>query len=195
IGANIGQTALEFAKLSGKGSIVLAFEPHPGNFAAAKTNMALNDFSNIKLLNIGLGSNKTKLPITTCDHNSGSNKIASESNSNTTVVDIEKLDDILEIKNLTKVDLIKIDVEGFEMEVLKGAELTIRKFNPILFIELDDNNLKNQKSSANELVIFLKNLNFLIMDSETEQVISETTNFENCHFDIICKPLAVQDSI
>ena len=52
--------------------------------------------------------------------------------------------------------MIKIDVEGFEMKVLRGGGKTLKTFKPSLFIELDDNNLKDVGSCAKDLVKFLR---------------------------------------
>lgn len=187
IGTNIGQTALKFAKLGGNKSTVIGFEPHPKNFQAASKNASLNDFPHLTILNLGLGSSKAKLLLSTGTFNSGGNSITTEESNTTVLVDIEKLDDVVTTKNLSSIDLIKIDVEGFEMEVLKGAEQILRKFTPILFIELDDNHLKQQRSSAKELVHFLLERNYHINHSETNEPITEITNFNNCHYDIVCK--------
>ena len=90
--------------------------------------------------------------------------------------------------NITKIDLIKIDVEGFEMNVLKGGIQTLQKFKPKMFIELDDNNLKDVGSSAKELINFIAKLDYKIINAEDETPITADTDFTNCHYDIICLP-------
>ena len=64
----------------------------------------------------------------------------------------------------------------------------IMKHKPVLFIELDDNNLREQGNNARELIQSLITLEYSIMDARTGSIIDENTNYTNCHFDILCKP-------
>ena len=190
IGTNIGSTLLQFAnKLGGTGS-VYGFEPDLINYNACIKNIELNSFHNINVANIGLGneSGKFNLVVDT-ETNRAGNRIQFniENNKNATTIIVERLDDWLKEKPENKIDLIKIDVEGFEMNVLKGAEQTLKQFMPILFIELDDNNLKAVDSNAKELILFLEKLNYQLINAQTNQQVSSNNNFENCHFDIIAK--------
>ena len=145
IGANIGFTALSMAKRSGAKSKVFAFEPDPYNYTQLKENTALNQSLKVNIYNIGLGSKKDqlKLAINTAN-NRGGNRIKSDVTENYNLVEIVKVDDFVSENNVANIDLVKIDVEGFELNVLKGAENSIIKYSPVLFIELSDNNLKEQ---------------------------------------------------
>ena len=89
---------------------------------------------------------------------------------------------------LTKIDAIKIDVEGFEYKVLKGSEGLLKKDHPLLFIELVDDNLKNNNSNANQLVDLLKQLNYKIVRPGTLSAFGDHYDFSNCAFDILCFP-------
>ncbi|HET7114938.1 MAG TPA: FkbM family methyltransferase, partial [Hanamia sp.] len=101
-------------------------------------------------------------------------------------VKIDTLDSSMKIFSIPKPDFIKIDVEGFEYKVLQGAYETLSNYRPALFIELDENNLREQKSSAKELVFYLKQLGYVIINSGTNKEINENSNFTECHFDILC---------
>jgi hypothetical protein len=96
------------------------------------------------------------------------------------------MDDFFEINHPlnSKIDLVKVDIEGYEYEWLLGAEKTLSKYKPTLFIELDDNNLKQQNSSALLLVVKLKEFGYTIFDDRID--ISNQVDFDNCHFDISC---------
>ena len=102
-------------------------------------------------------------------------------------VEIHVLDEIVQERNIAKVDFIKLDVEGFELFVLAGAA-SVLKSKPVLFIELDDNNLREHDRTAKELV----NLSFSygytdIYDADNLASISPADDFNNCHIDIIAK--------
>lgn len=189
VGANYGTTILQFASLIGGNGRVFGFEPDPTNFEICNQNIKLNLFKNILVENLGLGNQQitTSLVVDT-DSNRGGNRISNNiNNKEAHLINVVKFDDWILQKNISKIDLIKIDVEGYELEVLKGAEQSIKKFKPILFIELDDNNLKLQNSSAKELISFLINLDYNIINSLTDKKVNLSDNFINCHFDIICK--------
>ncbi|MBI2258841.1 MAG: FkbM family methyltransferase [Flavobacteriia bacterium] len=185
IGANIGFTALNMATLS-KNAIVYAFEPDSFNFNKLESNFMLNNLNNLIILNFGLGDeeDKFKLAIVTPD-NLGGNSIDNSATENFSWVEIKRLDAFVESNDIKSLDLIKIDVEGFELNVLKGAEKIIKEHLPTMFIEVDDNNLKNHDSSAKELIIFLEKFYTNIFDAESKKKITSYDDFTNCHFDVV----------
>ncbi len=83
-----------------------------------------------------------------------------------------------------KIDFIKIDVEGFEMNVLKGALLTIKTFHPSMIIELDDTNLRVQGSTAAELCEYISNLGYSIREHGNNVDLSPADYGR--HMDIYC---------
>jgi FkbM family methyltransferase len=189
IGTNVGETLMNFAKLVGPNGFVHGFEPDTVNHARCMQNIKLNDFKNIVINKKGLGNvpGKFSLMVDT-PSNRGGNRISEKAGEkDVETIDVITLDDYVSDFSLDRLDLIKIDVEGFEFNVLKGAEKTITKFKPALFIELDDNNLKDQQSSAKDLVEFLIGMGYEIFNAQVKNSINGHTDFTNCHFDIICK--------
>jgi len=151
----------------------------------------LNDFKNIITSNTGIGSVAGQFKLfNLVDSNPGMKRILTDEQSENLeseaiVVDI--LESQLEKLNITAVHAIKIDVEGFEMEVLKSATVILKKYKPLLFIELDDNNLKDQQSSAMLLIKYLIELNYKIYNAlDTARHLEPNKEYSNCHFDIIC---------
>ena len=118
VGANVGAyTILASAEINCK---TIAVEPIPETFNNLTENISVNNVSEkVKALNIGLGSKKGKLNFTksfdTVNH------VATADEKDTIQVEVETLDSIL-IKDIPS--LIKIDVEGFETEVILGADKT-----------------------------------------------------------------------
>ena len=117
IGANVGVYSV---LLSGeKKANSIAFEPIPDTFRILESNVKLNNLENfVNLYNCGLGNEKKKVKfVSDLDV---SNHVSSDQNiigENIITVDILTLNDL----NISNPTLIKIDVEGFELEVLKGA--------------------------------------------------------------------------
>ena len=135
VGANIGLTSLIFAELSAH---VDSFEPSPSTFEILQKNISKSGYSNIDLHNFGLGSSAEKLSLTR-----GPNDRSGAFVSNITQASSGHITEHIEIKTgdqcvgNSPVSFIKIDVEGFEMEVLKGLLQTIERNCPIVVLELN----------------------------------------------------------
>jgi FkbM family methyltransferase len=130
VGTNIGNHAVGF---SGHPQYnVICFEPDSKLAEVAKINFEMNSI-NYKIHNHGLGRKEEKLPfVPGSNENSGVGKFDRESNSPTCLT-VKRMDDC--IQKDSQIDLIKIDVEGFELDVLLGAEITIKNNLPMLVIE------------------------------------------------------------
>ncbi len=189
VGSNIGQTAMTLANMTFDKAIIYGFEPDPVNFEKAIKNLKLNTFRNIKYQNIGLGAKKGELFLRVdTPTNRGGNRIDQQNKSENSIeIKIERLDDLVLDMNIEKIDLIKIDVEGFELEVLKGAENVLRKHKPLLFIEVDDKNLLQQGASSFKLINFLNNIGYKCVNTQTTKIVNDDSlELKNCHFDIKC---------
>lgn len=188
VGTNIGETLLNFARIN-KTGLNIGFEPVPDLYARAEYNLKLNDLPNIKLENLALSNEAGKLTFNvTNENNSGGIFLSSDLNqedSSRTVRAIT-LDSYVLENNLDNISLLKIDVEGFELNVLEGAVMTLNKFKPALFIELDDSFLRRQGKSGKELVGFLIDKGYQIFSAENDKQIMADENFESRHFDIVC---------
>ncbi len=189
IGANIGITSLYFASLNPKAKI-FAFEPHPETFKRARENFGLNNFKNIQLINLGLGNRKASMRLYEVEaSNPGMNRIMNDEQLNIPycTIEIEMLDDVLTQYNIQKVDFIKMDVEGFEHNVLMGAVKTLHS-HPVLVIELDDSFLRENKSSPGDLIHLLYSTGYNnIYNAITNKPILVSSDFKNCHFDLVAK--------
>jgi FkbM family methyltransferase len=190
IGANIGQTSMNLSKKLGKiAHKIYAFEPIPSTYEKLKYNILLNNFSSIEIFNIALGNEEDIMKMEmSCPTNSGGFKMTPKNSiiENEWVQVLQKkLDDFYKLDN--PIQFIKIDVEGYEIEVLKGAEQIIKKYTPVMVIELNDLNQKRQNSSAKELVSYVKELGYKnIINLKTMEVI-DFPKLDNCSMDILCK--------
>lgn len=188
VGGNIGDTALHFAKLQNNDGKIFCFEPVPHLFERLKHNVSINDFKNISIHNIALSDKREELFFNLPQsQNSGgiflSNKVTEESKK---VLSIP-LDDFCNEHKIEKLDLIKIDVEGFELKVLKGAEQTLKKFKPKMFIEINDFHLHRAGGSAKEVVALLEQIGYKISRADNKEAIHSVYDFANKHFDIVCE--------
>ena len=190
VGANIGQVTMNASKLVGPAGKVIAFEPDPLNFDRLLTNLQLNYVPNVTVEQLGLGDKAGSFLISNVDvGNQGMNRIVKlgSDQGRTSTIEVTTIDTYVREHNFERVDVIKIDVEGFEFNVLNGAKATMEKWHPVLFIELDDENLMQQGSSARELVGLLDGLSYKVTHAETRHPITIATDFNRCHFDVVAR--------
>ena len=189
IGANIGWTALNLARLSQTGQVV-GFEPDPYNLGRCLENLALNKLPNLTVLPFALGetSRRAQMELRSVS-NRGGNRIApGPVDADGETAEVRRLDDVDVVAHLPRIDLIKIDVEGYELKVLKGATTILANHKPTLFIEVDENNLRDQGDSIASVVSFLRDLGYAsLVHAETKVNVLPTDDFSNCHFDIIAR--------
>jgi FkbM family methyltransferase len=188
IGANIGYTTLLFSKTVQQGK-VLSIEPSKELYNTINDHLTLNKITNVTCLNIGLGeTEKTAQLYKVSENNSGMNRVFenAETGFNSESISIKTLDDVVWEQRIEKVNAIKIDVEGYEYKILKGAYNTIKTHKPILLVEIDDLNLKEQQASPMEVFKFLEGLNYSIIEASDLKPIEMQKDYTGVHFDVIC---------
>ncbi len=186
VGANVGEVALNLAKRVGPEGSVYAFEPDSIAFSKLFLNHSLNNFDNVTLINVGLGAKPEKrVLMAEVDYNRGGSRIQSNLCEGQTV-NLTSMDLFMEENQVDKLDLIKIDVEGYEHYVLEGAIEVIRKSKPILFVEVNDTNLRAQGTTARDLVRFLELNEYKhVLHADSGKSIDSSQSFAGCHIDII----------
>lgn len=159
VGANIGYYTIQFAQKTE--GIVYAFEPMSYQYNTLLKNIEINELNNVypvqQIVSVSVGKERIYF--------SGINNTAASS----VVVETEDYEDIPTItldqfckeKNIEFIDLIKIDVEGYEMNVLKGLSEML-KTNRIkhMFIEVVERHLQKAGSSSEELFTYLKKYSY-----------------------------------
>jgi FkbM family methyltransferase len=138
VGANIGLITIPVAQKVGAGGHVLSFEPQPRMFELLKENVEQNNLA-VELHQLGLGESFGKAGLPEIDYD-GENNFGGVALLTGNAVKVATLDSF----NLEACRLIKIDVEGMEADVLKGARQTIERFKPLLYVEND----RLEKSAA-----------------------------------------------
>ena len=147
IGANIGNHSIYFSKYF---CSILSFEPHPKIFDLLTFNSKM--VNNVIAYNFGLGDEKKTLELNENWENMGSSSIKHHSNGDDRKVNINirRLDDIELGSN--GISLIKIDVEGFESNVIRGGLATINKYQPIIILEQLESEFIDGSTDALELL-------------------------------------------
>jgi FkbM family methyltransferase len=144
VGANIGLFSCVAGKALRVGGVVYAFEPIADNIEYFRQNLANNQLTNVELIESAVGEEVGELDIfisteSMANHSASSNHSrGSESIS----VPMTSVDAFVTSRGIGHVDVIKIDVEGYDGFVLKGAVETIKNHRPTVFIEYDPAGLK-----------------------------------------------------
>jgi len=144
VGANVGFHALGAARrVCARGNVV-CFEPLAENAKKIQYNAAANGLVNIKTLTIALGSSAGEAAFWTSEKPTWG-KLASVGKkpdrfAGEVKVKIQRLDSIVDEMRLAPPDLIKIDVEGAELDVLEGARHTLERYRPTMLIEAHGTN-------------------------------------------------------
>lgn len=171
IGANIGAHTLYFSQAVGEQGMVLAFEPQRIVFQTLCANLALNAVTNVHTHQLALGPQAGSVSIPPIDYNKVGNFggiSMNNSQASGEKVPMATLDSF----NLAHCHLIKIDVEGMEKTVLQGAQETIKKHRPILYVEND------RKDKSADLIRFIHSLGYQ-MYWHTPSLVNLKDNFYN----------------
>ncbi len=156
-GANIGSHTVHLAQLAGPNGQVWAFEPQRLVFQLLAGNMALNSLVNVRCLQKCLGAEGGKtLLVPDLNVNAVNNWGGLELGKQTVGEPVEVI--TVDSLQLPGCNFFKIDVEGMELDVLRGAENTIRKYRPVIYTEAD----RNEKKPA--LLSHLRGLDYRLYE-------------------------------
>jgi FkbM family methyltransferase len=167
VGANIGYFTIYASRKVGKNGLVIALEPMDEAYDCLIKNLRLNRIDNVKPFKLALWSSETTLKLygTKGAFTSAISKVdvfkkLIQQKKLELIKEYEiktiKLDDLIKNINLSKVDWIKIDVDGSEYEVILGSMNTLKRFKPKLIIEIHNQEI------GNKILKILKNLGYKV---------------------------------
>lgn len=147
LGAHAGKYALQVGRMVGREGLVVALEPHPNNYQALLKGIELNALENILPFNVAAWHKDCSLKLFTTSvsiYHSAKLSVGSE----WIEVEARTVDSIIRELDVSHVDWVKIDVEGAEVEALRGLENTLSKYKPNLILEIRYRNLETIKQLA-----------------------------------------------
>jgi len=161
VGANIGLYSLMAGSRLVRGR-VYAFEPVKALFQRFSDNLVRNNLPNITAYNIALSDRKGKAAVWIPIHNNkGMSSLYRRCEDDVSeVCDVVTLDNWMLIAGVEKIDLLKIDVEGAEMAVLKGGLRTLVEHHPIIAVELSAEHLARSGHSVKDVCNLLRALDY-----------------------------------
>jgi FkbM family methyltransferase len=161
VGANIGDISCIASRFVGVEGSVYAIEPNPKNFAILNENIRINKLENVCPFQVALGGSVSTAYLYKRNKNdSGMDSLIGNKNTNRALrVAVTTIDTLIEERQMPNPSLVKIDVEGYELEVLKGArKLLESQHAPILCIEYVKA-MAREKGSAEDIFDFVKSIN------------------------------------
>ncbi len=172
VGANIGTYALLASVAVGTTGFVYAFEPENESFVMLNRNGRLNNIHNMETLPIALGNYNGKATIHPSQRQGiGIHKLFYGENlqKNGTVVQLNTGDSLVKSQIAMQPNIVKIDVEGFELDVLEGMKSTLsQEVCRLLIVEVHPKELQLLEKSADDVYSLIKQLGFSI-DLESER--------------------------
>jgi FkbM family methyltransferase len=145
IGANIGFFTVIAARLVGPGGRVYAFEPVPQNVSALRRNIRLNQFEQVQVMECAVSNHSGEGELLLANWGGGS-ALATASTPPDQIgkitVALASIDQLLADEKIAPPAIVKIDVEGAELQVLEGMHQAIQAHRPLILYELDDEDLE-----------------------------------------------------
>lgn len=136
VGANIGAHTIPLSRLAGPQGAVLAFEPERIVFQTLCANLAINNCANVWAMHQAVGASNGMIQVPAVDpmaaNNFGGMSLVGASGG-ADIVPLRTIDSL----QLGACNAIKADVEGMEIDVLRGAAQTIAQFRPLIYVEND----------------------------------------------------------
>ena len=182
IGANVGYYTLLAARRVGPHGKVYAFEPEPRNFRLLMENLRLNGYENVIAIQKAVSNESGTASLFLSPRCSGAHSLVStrDRSNETTTAETVTLDDFFETEGCPTIQVIKMDIEGWEMEALDGMHKVITRNSPLTMVmEFYPWGLLGRGMRPLALTSKLMELGFAIsvIDEETGQ----TTPFAKYH--------------
>lgn len=155
VGANFGYLSLVWAHSISQNGKIHAFEPNAQVAASFRKSINDNNLNDIiDLNNVVVGQSNGSVTLYASSTSSNTIELSDEEVT-TTAVKMISLDYYMKDRKIDKCDVVKIDVDGIEYEILKGAEELINRFKPIFIVEINGDK---------RLVEFFEKRNYRILD-------------------------------
>jgi FkbM family methyltransferase len=162
VGAQIGYYSLKAAQVVGPAGHVIAIEPNPETLQILNGNVQASNPHIVSVAPVACSDKEDMLEFfASAEANTGESSFSKANASQSGVTHSYKvrarpLDDVVRESGVTRVDVIKIDVEGAEYLVLQGSRETLAKFKPAVLVEIIDHQLKEMGSSAEQVRQFFR---------------------------------------
>ena len=166
IGANIGYYTALFSQLAGERGSVIAIEPDLESYKYLSKSINSFNYKNVLSFRLAASDIKQKLPLFISKENRGDNRLYSTNQKrNSIMVDCLTVDELLEENKIENLDLIKIDVQGYEPKVLKGMLNIVRSSKKLILLsEFWPKGILQAGESPKEFLTMLRKMQFQLFE-------------------------------
>lgn len=169
VGANLGEMALHMASLTGPTGAVYAFEPVAPVFERLRVHVERNKLQQVvRVLPLALSDQTGSCEIAYAASQADNQGLASIVNLEQSDADLKQhidtvtLDDFVQRENLQRIDLMKIDIQGAEMKLLRGGADALKRFSPDLLMEVSPGDLAKANTNSRELCQVIESYGYSI---------------------------------
>lgn len=186
VGANFGYYSLILSSCIGSG-LIYSFEPNPPTFHLLEMHVAINNLQlKIKPQNVGLSNEAAQGKIIDIPGNTGSSHV--NFGENGTEINLTTLDSFCIDNKIKQVNFIKIDVEGFEGRMLNGSEETLKKYKPIIMIELQPSALETQNIAVRDVINILEKQGYILLVPKRNKLVKFDNKSIDGFVNAFCMP-------
>ncbi len=179
VGAHVGTYSLKAAKAVGEQGRVIAIEPNPVTAAHLRQGIAASGRNNVTVVEAAAGDRRSRLKLfAAADANTGMASFATGNarrsgtyQERSVEVDVIPLDQMLPALTLPRLDVLKVDAEGAETMILRGAASSIARFHPVIVVETIDAQLRELHSSVQELEDLLRSYGYTKASATTDNAL------------------------
>lgn len=171
VGSNLGEIGLCASRRVGQSGKVFCFEPMSDLYESLVENIRVNGASNITAVNMGLSTEERRMTIFRSSgpfrdgsiHDGlGTFYPTSTRNIEAGVVEVQRLDKFCLDNRIDRIDVLKIDVEGSELDVLRGASNCLKAFKPHVIVEVQSETSAASGSSPSEILNLLSSYGYVL---------------------------------
>ena len=178
VGANIGYYTALAARIVGPNGNVIALEPDPESYQYLEQTIKANAVGNVQAFQIAASDSPATLPLFISKDNRGDNRLYAPAEKRPQIeVEARPIDELLTENNISTVDLIKIDVQGYEPKVIAGLSKTIaRSPNLIILTEFWPKGITEAGGEAKMFLDDLRTLGLTLYELRSDGNLSELTD-------------------
>ncbi|MGL5074391.1 MAG: FkbM family methyltransferase [Waterburya sp.] len=171
IGANVGFFSIIAARLVGNTGKVYAFEPGEGNANSIRHNARLNNFNQIEVIEKAVSDTPGEGELLLAKYSGGHALATADAPpdlAGTVTIELVTIDDLIAQNQIQPPNFVKVDIEGAELDALKGMTETIKQYKPIIIYEIDDGDRVAYQRKYQEIESFLQSLGYQVNSVEED---------------------------
>lgn len=179
VGANFGYYTVHLSQMVGPAGVVYAFEPSVTFRARLVEHVQLNRCDNVIINGFGLSDKEESLELLESDDSATLHWwYGNQKEKHKSIIHLKTLDSYVDHNHLSRLDVMKVDIDGHEPNFIRGAQATLKRFRPVILMEFMQLALKlNNNEDVEGLAAQLKNLGYDLYSEKTGKPYTQRHDF------------------